>query len=752
MTADFQEVGLFLVQVEGHVDDAIRQRLVQSGATVLDYYPQDSLLVRGSRNDLSAVPGVAWVGPFHPAYRIDPTIGRSNVKGAKILANRARGLFQVTITLTRDAQLDLTRAMLGTLGVTPTSEGTIGDQAILGALVTREQIENLARNESVQYVEDAGEVTFRNTTSRWIVQTNVNNSTPLYDLGINGSGEIMGIIDGLIYTAHTSFSDTNPVGPTHRKIVYAGGSGVNSHGTHVAGTAVGDAGVFDERRGVAWGAKFAYSAIPDTSEAGLYNLLVTHHNNGARDHTNSWGDDSTTNYTNRCRAIDNFSWTYEDDMVAFAITNLTSQLKTPENAKSVLAVSATLNSPSQNSNASFGGPGPTIDGRRKPEVCTPGDSIVSSGTSNTTALATMGGTSMACPAATASAVLTRQFLKQGRIFDGNANANYAINPSGALLRALLISSSVDMTGTAGYPSAREGFGRILLDNALPLPGDARRTIVRDVRNASGLTTGQSTNYTFKVTANSQPLRVAMTFTDFPAAVGASAAAVNNLNLTVVGPAGTYLGNVFASGQSTTGGTSDAINSTEMVMRDTPNLGTYTISVAAANVPSGPQGYALVISGAVVDSEITGTLNLGHWVGSYPSSVPVTFLNAAGTPYAGGTVNATVNPGTQQFSVIAPPTVTGSYRLRFNFGAHLLKTHPAMASPAETNRFINTGVIGLVNGDPNRSGEVDAADIDLAIANFGQTAVPPTSGDVNGSGEVDAADIDVIIANFGAVNN
>lgn len=49
-----------------------------------------------------------------------------------------------------------------------------------------------------------------------------------------------------------------------------------------------------------------------------------------------------------------------------------------------------------------------------------------------------------------------------------------------------------------------------------------------------------------------------------------------------------------------------------------------------------------------------------------------------------------------------------------------------------------------------SQEVDAADIDLVIANFGMMNVDGLGGDIDLSNEVDAADIDLVIANFGAV--
>jgi len=58
--------------------------------------------------------------------------------------------------------------------------------------------------------------------------------------------------------------------------------------------------------------------------------------------------------------------------------------------------------------------------------------------------------------------------------------------------------------------------------------------------------------------------------------------------------------MFSSGQSTTGGASDAKNNVERVIRTSPVAGTWTIRVDAANVPSGgPQGFALVATGDIL---------------------------------------------------------------------------------------------------------------------------------------------------------
>lgn len=64
-------------------------------------------------------------------------------------------------------------------------------------------------------------------------------------------------------------------------------------------------------------------------------------------------------------------------------------------------------------------------------------------------------------------------------------------------------------------------------------------------------------------------------------------------------------------------------------------------------------------------------------------------------------------------------------------------------------------ISCPNGDADQSGEVDAVDIDLVIAHFGEVDGGGPyfqNADLDGSGEVDAVDIDVAIANFGATND
>ena len=51
-----------------------------------------------------------------------------------------------------------------------------------------------------------------------------------------------------------------------------------------------------------------------------------------------------------------------------------------------------------------------------------------------------------------------------------------------------------MTGMAGYPGAREGWGRLILEYSLWFEGDAQRILPFDLRNANGLLTAETKDY------------------------------------------------------------------------------------------------------------------------------------------------------------------------------------------------------------------------------------------------------------------
>jgi hypothetical protein len=239
-----------------------------------------------------------------------------------------------------------------------------------------------------------------------------------------------------------------------------------------------------------------------------------------------------------------------------------------------------------NGMAAFSSRGPTDDGRFKPDLVAPGVGIISTRTDVNQGYEqwgicaipvglrpyyiTQGGTSMSNPLTAGAATLVRQYYADGWHANNSTVTNagpvpaHEFNPSSALVKATLINGAWDMNpgqyGTGGtqeivpgwdpgitLPNNVEGYGRVDVERSL-FPGSgwtdapSRKLKVHDV--TPGLPTGQSSNYTFDVGGNGDPLIVTLVWTDPQAATGAGSKLVNNLDLTVTAPGGatTYFPN------------------------------------------------------------------------------------------------------------------------------------------------------------------------------------------------------------------
>jgi len=135
--------------------------------------------------------------------------------------------------------------------------------------------------------------------------------------------------------------------------------------------------------------------------------------------------------------------------------------------------------------ASFSSRGPTSDGRYKPEVVAPGQGIKSAAVRTEESQSkcqskVLSGTSMATPIAAGGGALVHQYLRNASRFFTNATDMQLerANPSGQLVKALLINGAQPMEGFAeqgvdtipleSVPSCEQGFGRVNLSSSLPL--------------------------------------------------------------------------------------------------------------------------------------------------------------------------------------------------------------------------------------------------------------------------------------------
>ena len=466
------------------------------------------------------------------------------------------------------------------------------------------QVEAFLRRPDVAYLESQGDAALRNDTTAWVVQSNQEGSTPLHHAGLTGEGEVIGHIDGPPWIDSCYFSDPNAdPGPQHRKIAgyrSASGYGKDGHGTHTAGTAAGYAAGQPDN-GIAFGARLSFTNLYDitgwdNTESSLYDAFLAAHADGARVHTNSWGEDNYTSYTAFCYDIDRYSWDHPEDLVVFSATNY-NDLRSPENSKNCLAVGGAFQAP-QHDRICTGGRGPTKDGRIKPELFAPGCGINSASSTRPCGTTGMSGTSMSSPAVTGVAALVREYYRKGFYPDGTAVPAHAFEPSGALVKATLINAGQDMTGVPGYPNFQEGWGRLQADRALSFPESDHGLWVQDVPGAQGLSTGDTREYALTLQSGGVPLRVTLAWMDYPGLpAGGGAWLVNDLDLEVVDQNGTvYRGNNIVDGASAPDGAPDVLNNVEQVLLPSPAGNHYTVRVRGGNVPMPAQGFALVATG------------------------------------------------------------------------------------------------------------------------------------------------------------
>ena len=265
--------------------------------------------------------------------------------------------------------------------------------------------------------------------------------------------------------------------------------------------------------------------------------------------------------------------------------------------------------------AAFSSRGPTADGRIKPDVVAPGTWTLSGyaslfqqqydGSPNPVngvyqydgwgfpfddAYKYMGGTSMSTPLVAGAAAVVRDFYAKARGHQASA----------ALVKATLVNSAVDL-----LDENNDG----ALDNAQPIPNRHEGWGRVDVANATdntqqvsdqsvALATGATATFTFEVTESGRPFKATLVWTDYPSTPSAVVNLVNDLDLTVMAPDGTsYLGNVFAGGWSTPGGSPDRVNNVENAYLPDAPAGTWNVIVSGYNVPMGPQSFALVVDNA-----------------------------------------------------------------------------------------------------------------------------------------------------------
>lgn len=649
----------WLVQFVGPVKAEWGDEIKALGGQLHEYVPENAFLVSmtaQAKGSVAALPFVNWVGVYEPAYKVSPLLmGRKKKATADELGTLSVSVESfapapegnINIILHDPADRSKVSRRIKRFGGTIVE--TTGNR--IRASLDLAQADKVAKMVEIKWVEPFEPPDLANDVAAPIIGVQ-----PAWDNhGLDGEGEIIGVADSGL---DTGVNDATMHDDFEGRIVNIhdrvgdGANDVNSgHGTHVAGSVLGDGSESNgDIRGMAYAARLVFQAIERNSNESLagipadYNQLFQQaYNDGARIHTNSWGNHLHGQYTAESQDIDEFLWNHKDMAILYCAMNDGTDgnsngvvdddsISSQGSAKNCITVGASENnratggynpggvcstygncwggdfptnplrndrlSDDPNGMVAFSGRGPTDDGRTKPDVVAPGTNILSvrssvatgngwgllpAGDTNRPHYMYYGGTSMATPLTAGTVALFRQYLVKACLHN---------NPSAALLKAVLIHGATPIAGqytpseVGAIPDNSQGWGRVNLQNSL-FPNHPAKLEFRDDATDT-LGTGQNRDFTFDVVDTSVPFRATLVWTDFPSNLAAGGGLVNTLRLSIIPPIGPTVQGAPAN------------NNVQQVVIGTPQVGTYTVRVTGVNVATQMttgerQDFALVVT-------------------------------------------------------------------------------------------------------------------------------------------------------------
>ena len=535
-SADASQSNYVLIQTQAPLSDDQKGQLTDLGVVIHEYVPDDTYLCGYQPTDLAAIralPFVTWADVYFRGFKIPPSLRpQAGDSAASILPmtmsrSPSRKLRDVDVVLHDDveASSEVIGRIAAAARISPDDLQTGRRKVRL--TVQEGQLDDIAALDEVRHVEEVPKRQLFNNVARPILHADVVVNGTAYQ----GDGQVIAVADtgfdrGSTTNVHPAFSGRVSKLYALGRTSPAKTDDPHGHGTHVAGSALGD-GTSTTMGGAIQGtAPKAELVLQSTLDSGgglgglpadLHDLFEPpYDNDGARVHTNSWG--ATTPglaYDSSAKEIDDVVWTHPDLVICFAAGNDGSDansngivdagsIGSQSAAKNCITVGASesdrnfepsygqywpsdfpanpLNSDQQASSpdglVAFSSRGPTKERRFKPDVVAPGTCILSTlsravvtpstdfGTSSDTLFFFDSGTSMATPlVAGCVAVLRETLVKNG-----------TTDPSAALVKALLINGAVELVGQyapseAGLsPNDNSGFGRVDLSGSVIIPG------------------------------------------------------------------------------------------------------------------------------------------------------------------------------------------------------------------------------------------------------------------------------------------
>ena len=416
----------------------------------------------------------------------------------------------------------------------------------------------------------------------------------------------------------------------------------SGHGTHVAGSVLGDGtqssgaitGIAPEARLYmqatqvwtdwttsvenTYGYSDGYTLLGIPSD--FSDMFDDAAANGSHIHTNSWGESVAGQYNTGSMQTDHSARNHSGMLILFSAGNDgidannngevdQDSMGSPATSKNVLTVGASennrstitdefggwwptdfptdpLNSDRMANNsegmAAFSSRGPVDDGRLKPDISAPGTFILSAKSRSTTQTGWMPHSNSDYTYMGGTSMATPITAGASALLYQHLIENLGhSDPTSALVKGIIAASARDMLGQ--YGSATNGAGEAAPNNhegwgLLDLDKAVNTTWVDN----ESVNTGDSRGWKFTVPNSAPDLKIMVSWTDPASTPAASTNLVNDIDFAVKDPSGNWV---------QYGNNLDNLIGTTI---SSPAAGQWEIHVNGTNIPTGPQHFAMII--------------------------------------------------------------------------------------------------------------------------------------------------------------
>ena len=579
-----------VLQFEQLPSETTKQELAASGIQLLEYIPGNAYTICITKNIDHTIlqnAGARSILELSPEQKMHPAMAKGIFPS---WATRTPGMVDVWISFPRTISFDELKILLREKKIEITSS-QYSSYHVIGLRIIRNRLNEVASFPFIEYIEPAPHGDQKlNYIAKQNSRGNVlNASTAVGGFNLKGQGVVIGVGDDADPQYHVDFTG---------RLIDFGPAGYFYHGTHVHGT-VGGGGIVGEQ----------YAGYAPKSTLVVQNLsgIISNASTYVTDYgmvvsNNSYGDivgdcDYMGYYDLQSRVLDQMAIDLPALQNVFAAGN-DGELTCPtypsafrtvlsgyQSAKNVLTIGATDRTGVV---TSFSSRGPVKDGRTKPELMADGFFTISTVNIPDDGYGPQQGTSMSTPAVSGGLAL---------LYEKYRLLNSGADPKNGLMKALICNGGADL-GNAG-PDYTYGFGWMNLLRSVDMLSNNHYYI-------STINNGGNNPHTISVPANAAQLKVTLYWNDPAAAVFASQALVNDLDLEITSPSTVLpykLDTLPANVNNSATQAADHINNIEQIVIDNPTNTIYTVNIKGTAVASGPQEYFVVYDIIPIETKI-----------------------------------------------------------------------------------------------------------------------------------------------------